>query len=71
MSSKDLRNWTIRCILLCHCDIEKHGFQHVDWLFEGADIVTASRTAYGQGADAAHNQYGTAFVSACERMIII
>ena len=63
MSSKDLRHWTIRCILLYHPDIEKHGFQYVDWLFEGDDIIAASRTAYGQSADAAHNQHDANYLT--------
>jgi len=63
MSSKDLRHWTIRCILLYHPDIEKHGFQYVDWLFEGDDIIAASRTAHGQGANAAHNQHDANYLT--------
>ncbi len=63
MCSEDLRNWAIRCIPLYHPDIEKHGFQYVDWLFEGDDIIAASRTAYGQGADAAHNQHDANYLT--------
>lgn len=38
-SSSDLKNWTVHKILLEHPDVEKHGFQYVDWQFDGPDIV--------------------------------
>lgn len=63
MCSKNLWSWSIRCILLYHPDVDKHGFQYVDWLFEGDDIIAASRTAYGQGADAAHNQHDANYLT--------
>ena len=63
MRSSDLQTWEIRCILLYHPDIEKHGFQYVDWLFESDDIIAASRTAYGQGSQAAHNQHDANYLT--------
>ena len=30
-----------------HCDPKHHAWQYVDWIFDGDDIVAASRTAYG------------------------
>ena len=39
----------MRCILLYHPDVAKHGFQYVDWLFDGDDIIAACRTAYDDG----------------------
>ncbi len=44
--SPDLVNWEIRCHLLFHPDIAKHGFQYVDWQFEGDDLVAVSRTSW-------------------------
>jgi len=61
--SKDLRQWEIRCILLYHGDTSKHGFQYIDWLFDGPDIIAASRTAFGQGARAAHNQHDANYLT--------
>jgi hypothetical protein len=63
MCSKDLRHWTIRCILLYHPDTTKHGFQYIDWLFDGDDMIAASRTAYGQGQNAAHNQHDANYLT--------
>ncbi|MFA5191767.1 MAG: hypothetical protein WC740_13640, partial [Verrucomicrobiia bacterium] len=53
--SPDLIHWTVRCILLHHPEVKKHGFQYVDWLFDGDDIIAANRTAYDDGQGGAHN----------------
>lgn len=57
-SSSDLRYWTVNKILLHHPDAVKHGFQYVDWQFDGRNIIFLSRTAYDDefgGADNFHN----------------
>jgi hypothetical protein len=54
-SSSDLRNWTIRRVLLYHPDVKYHGFQYVDWQFEGRDIIYLSRTAYDDNFGGANN----------------
>lgn len=46
VSSNDLKNWEVNKILLKHPDYIKHGFQYIDWLFDGDDIIFVSRTAY-------------------------
>lgn len=53
--SPDLRNWTVRCILIHHPDTAKHGFQYVDWLFDGDDLIAACRTAFDDDHGGAHN----------------
>jgi hypothetical protein len=63
MRSPDLRQWEIRCIVLYHPDVDRHGFQYLDWLFEGNDIIAASRTAYGQGTDAAPRQHDANYLT--------
>ena len=63
MRSPDLRQWEIRCIVLYHPDVDKHGFQYVDWLFEGDDIIAASRTACGEGDEAAHRQHDANYLT--------
>lgn len=63
MRSADLRQWEIRCIVLYHPDVDRHGFQYIDWLFDGDDIVAVSRTAYGQGADAAPRQHDANYLT--------
>ncbi len=57
-SSSDLKSWKVNKVLLHHPDILKHGFQYVDWQFDGRDIILLSRTAYDDefgGADNFHN----------------
>jgi hypothetical protein len=56
--SPDLKQWTVRSVILHHPDAKKHGFQHVDWLIEGDDIIAVSSTAYDDeqdGANSAHD----------------
>ncbi len=48
--SADLVHWETRCYLLFHPDTAKHGFQYLDWQFDGDDIIAASRTSW-DGAD--------------------
>jgi hypothetical protein len=58
ISSKDLKSWKTNAILLASENVKYHGFQYVDWQFEGKDIIFISRTgftdAFGE-ADNAHN----------------
>jgi len=61
--SKDLSNWTNRCILLHHPDTANHGFQYVDWLFEGNDIIAACRTAFDDAEGGAHNAHDANFLT--------
>ena len=56
--SLNLLNWEIHTELLAHPDVDYHGFQYVDWRFDGNDLIAVSRTAYDDsesGADSAHN----------------
>lgn len=62
-SSPDLRTWTVRCHLLHHPDRARCGFQYVDWLFEGADLIAICRTAYDDGMGGAHNNHDANFLS--------
>lgn len=63
LSSPDLETWTIRGIVLYHPDVEKHGFQYLDWQFDGKDIVIASRTAFDDGMGGADNQHNSNFLT--------
>lgn len=63
MRSKDLRNWEVRGVVLHHPDQKKHGFQYVDWLFEGPDLIIASRTAYDDAQGGAHNQHDANYMT--------
>ncbi|MHC4753748.1 MAG: FG-GAP-like repeat-containing protein [Planctomycetota bacterium] len=60
--SKDLRNWEVRYIALSfmkgtHLTLtnNKFGFQYIDWLIEGGDIIFVSRTAWGWDTPSYHD----------------
>lgn len=58
ISSPNLIDWKIEHTLHHHDDVKKHGFQYVDWLIDGEDLIYLSRTAWDDdygGADSAHN----------------
>ena len=58
ISSPNLIDWKIEHTLYHHDDVKKHGFQYVDWLIDGEDLIYLSRTAWDDaygGADSAHN----------------
>lgn len=61
--SPDLTTWTVRCLLLYHPDRSKHGFQYVDWLFDGDDLIAACRTAFDDGQGGAHNAHDANFLT--------
>ena len=63
ISSTDLRSWTVNSIVLYHPDMAKHGFQYVDWQFEGDDLIAAARTACDDGLGGAHNQHDANFIT--------
>ena len=63
MSSKDLRAWRVEQIVLSHPDPEKHGFQYVDWQFDGDDIIAASRTAFDDDTGGAHRAHDANFLT--------
>ncbi len=61
--SADLRHWIVRAIVLYHPDTRKHGFQYVDWLFDGDDLIAACRTAYDDGLGGAHNAHDANYLT--------
>ena len=61
--STDLRNWEVRTIVLQHPDRARHGFQYVDWLFDGADLIAASRTAFDDDAGGAHSAHDANYLT--------
>jgi hypothetical protein len=63
MCSADLQTWTVRSIVLYHPDVAKHGFQYADWLFEGDDLLVASRTAFDDGLGGAHTQHDANYLT--------
>lgn len=63
VASPDLRSWTVRCHLLHHADHTRHGFQYVDWQYDGRDIVAACRTAFDDGLGGAHNAHDANYLT--------
>ena len=57
VSSRDLRTWRIRRRVLSHPDPTRHGFQYVDWQFDGQDIIAVSRTSFDDGFGGAKNHH--------------
>jgi len=60
--SEDLRRWEVRYIALSFRQGEhltrqnnKFGFQYIDWLIEGSDIIFVSRTAWGWDTPRSHD----------------
>jgi arylsulfatase A-like enzyme len=56
-SSPDLRDWTIRKVLVRHPDPIHHGYQYPDWQFDGDDLIAVVRTAHDDGLGGAHNAH--------------
>ncbi len=63
VSSADLKTWTVHQILLQHPDTKKHGFNYIDWEFDGKDIIYVSRTAYDFGDKSARNYHDANFLT--------
>ncbi len=62
-SSPDLVQWDQRKVILQHSDVTKHGFQYVDWMVKGKDIIFLSRTAYDDGVGGANNNHDANFLT--------
>jgi hypothetical protein len=63
VASDDLRRWEVRCVILHHPDRAKHGFQYVDWQFDGEDLIAACRTAYDDGEGGAHSAHDANYLT--------
>jgi len=63
MYSEDLKNWTVKGIVLHHSDVKKHGFQYVDFQFDGKNIIFVSRTAYDDEEGGADNQHNANYIT--------
>ena len=61
--SKDLKDWHVKKIIFQHPDVIKHGFQYVDWLFDGKHILLACRTAFDDDFGGAHNNHDANFLT--------
>lgn len=62
-ASPDLVSWTVRSIVLTHPDVKKHGFQYVDWQFDGDDLIAVSRTAFDDGLGGANSYHNANYLT--------
>ena len=62
-SSADLRDWRIDAELQRHEDPKNHAWQYVDWVFDGRDIIYASRTAYDDAAGGANRAHDANYLT--------
>jgi hypothetical protein len=62
LSSADLREWRTERTVLTHPDPLKHGFQYVDWQFDGADLAAVVRVAFEDTEGDAHNFHDANFL---------
>jgi hypothetical protein len=63
MSSADLKTWRVERRILHHPDTKVHAFQYVDWQFDGANLIVASRTAFDDEEGGAHNFHDANFLT--------
>ena len=62
--SSDLKTWDVRKTILQHADTKTHGFQYVDWLFAGDDLIAAVRTAFDEpDGTQAHNSHDSNYLT--------
>ncbi|SFP89052.1 sialidase family protein [Parafilimonas terrae] len=61
--SPDLIHWQDVKVILENDDMVNHGFQYVDWLIEGNDLIVLSRTAFFDGKENAHNNHDANFLT--------
>lgn len=57
ISSENLRDWSDHGVVLQHPDVSKHGYQYIEWQFDGNDIIAVSRTAFDDNAGGAANYH--------------
>ncbi len=63
LHSENLTTWEIRSVLLYHPDTVNHGFQYVDWQFEGDAVIAACRTAWDDAEGGARNNHDANFLT--------
>jgi uncharacterized protein (TIGR02145 family) len=62
-SSTDLLTWTVNSIIIQDSDIYLHGYQYVDWQFDGQDIVAVSRTSHDDGEGGPNNYHDANYLT--------
>ncbi len=63
VSSGNLRDWTDHGTVLSHPDPARHGFQYVEWQFDGDDLIAAIRTGFDDAAGGAADYHNANYLS--------
>ncbi len=63
ISSSECRNWRIEKNLFQNRDTKLHGYQYVDWLFEGDDMISVIRTAHDDDFGGANNFHNSNYIT--------
>ena len=64
ISSEDLVSWKVCMQLQYDRDVAYHGFQYVDWVFDGEDIIYVCRTADDEkDGRSAHNNHDANYLT--------
>jgi hypothetical protein len=63
MCSRDFRRWEARCALVYGPDVNHHGFQYADFVFDDEDLAAVYRTAFDDGVGGAHNQHDSNLIT--------
>ncbi|QDU56868.1 sialidase family protein [Aeoliella mucimassa] len=62
VSSPDLKEWTTEQLVIDDDDLT-HGYQYVDWIFDGDDLLAVVRTATDDGQGGAHNYHDANYLT--------
>ena len=63
ISSNDCRDWRVERSLFQNPDVKKHGYQYVDWLFEGDDLIAVIRVAHDDDFEGANNYHNSNYIT--------
>jgi len=61
--SKDLKTWEKCQVVLEHPDHLTHGFQYIEFTFDGDDIIFVSRTAFDDEENGAHQAHDANYLT--------
>lgn len=63
ISSIDGKKWTVQKTIVQNPDVKTHGYQYVDWLFEGDDLIAVIRTAHDDDFGGANNYHNSNYIT--------
>ena len=63
ISSADAMDWRVDKVLVQNAETKKHGYQYVDWLFDGDDLISVIRTAHDDEFGGANNYHNSNYIT--------